>query len=204
MNNKYATQQLPDGYQMIKELDIKKDFKTSLFLSLVSLVLFFGFGVLFIWLFQILRPGVLNLESGFLINGVDIPSAIISLLVFLGIIFGMVFLHEAIHGLFFWLFTGDQPKFGFKVVYAYAGAPDWYITKVPYLIIGLSPLVILTLLGFLVFLIAPVEWVLPLLLFMTMNASGAVGDIYAVLWLLGEADNILVQDAGDRIKVFGD
>lgn len=204
MKNTIATRQLPEGYREIKELDLSKEFKTSLLLSIASLVLFFVFGLLFLWLFQVLRPSFIEVQSGFSIIFFDRESPFMPLLVWAGIIFGMIFLHEAIHGLFFWLFTGDRPKFGFKIVYAFAGAPDWYITKFPYLIIGLSPFVILTILGFIIALIAPAAWLLPLLLFITMNASGAVGDIYAVFWLLFEPDNILIQDFGDKVKVYVD
>lgn len=204
MKNKFATRQLPEDYRVIKEMDLSKDFKTSLLLSLASLVLFFVFGLLFLWLFQVLRPGFIDLQLGFSIIFFDRDSPFMPLLVWAGVIFGMIFVHEAIHGLFFWVFTGDRPKFGFKIVYAFAGAPDWYITKFPYLIIGLSPFVILTVLGFFIALIAPAEWHFPLLLFITMNASGAVGDIFAIFWLLFKPENILIQDFGDKIKVYAD
>jgi len=114
----------------------------------------------------------------------------------------MVFLHEGIHGLFFWIFTKEKPKFGFKLIYAYAGAPGWHITKWPYLVIGIAPLIIISIIGFAVMLIVPVEWIIPIMLFITINAGGAAGDIYTVFWLLKSPENILVHDSGDWVKIF--
>ena len=59
----------------------------------------------------------------------------------------MIVLHEGLHGLFFWLFTREKPKFAFKGFYAYAAMPDWYLPKKEYLITALAPLVGITLLG---------------------------------------------------------
>jgi hypothetical protein len=111
-------------------------------------------------------------------------------------------MHEGIHGLFFWIFTKEKPKFGFKIVYAFAGAPDWYITKTPYLVIGIAPFIIITLLGFGLLLVVSKSWILPVMLFITLNASGAVGDLYTVFWLLGAPKSILVRDTGERVTVF--
>lgn len=202
MEDKQAVNQLPDGYQLKEKWDLSEDNKAKFFLSLASLGLFVLFWLLFNGLLQIFRPNSNNLVSGFSITLDDPGALIISVLVFLFIIIGMVFLHEAIHGLFFWLFTREKPRFGFKVVYAFAGAPGWYIAKRPYIIIGIAPLLVITILGFLLLLIVPEGWILPVLLFMTMNASGAAGDIYTVFWLLAKHDKILISDSGDSVKVF--
>ena len=53
-------------------------------------------------------------------------------------------LHEAVHGLFFWLYTRDRPRFGFKGWYLYASAPGWYLSRNRFLVVGLSPLVTMT------------------------------------------------------------
>ena len=167
------------------------------------MILFFLFLLFFIWLLQILRPESIDFANGFSIfRGVRFfPEQILILLL---ITFVMVFLHEGIHGLFFWLFTKQKPKFGFKLVYAFAGAPGWYITKWPYLIIGIAPLIVITIIGFAVMLILPEGWILPILLFITINAGGAAGDIYTVFWLLTKPEDILVHDSGERVKIFGD
>ena len=204
MNNKQAVQQLPDGYELMEKWDLSEDRKAKVFLSLASLGLFVLFWLLFNGLLQVLRPDTESLLLGFDINLTDPLTLIISALVLVFVTLGMVFLHEGIHGLFFWLFTREKPRFGFKVVYAFAGAPGWYITKQPYIIVGIAPLVVITVVGLLLLLVVPSGWILPLLLFMTMNASGASGDIYTVFWLLSKPDNILVSDSGDSVKIYSD
>ena len=204
MDNKKAVQQLPEGYELKATWDLSEDRKAKVFLSLASLGLFVLFWLLFNWFLQVFRPDSNNLISGFNVNLADPLSLIVSVLVLIFVTIGMVFLHEAIHGLFFWLFTMEKPRFGFKVVYAFAGAPGWYITKQPYIIVGIAPLVVITVVGFLLLLFVPSGWILPLLLFITMNASGASGDIYTVLWLMSKPDNILVSDSGDRVKIYSD
>lgn len=204
MDKQQAVQQLPDGYELKERWDLSEDRKAKFFLSLASLGLFILFWLLFNGLLRIFRPESNNLASGFDINLTDPLSLITSVLVLIFVTIGMVFLHEGIHGLFFWLFTREKPRFGFKVVYAFAGAPGWYITKRPYIIVGIAPLVVITIVGFLLLLVVPSGWILPLLLFMTMNASGAAGDIYTVFWLLSKPDNILVSDSGDSVKIYSD
>ena len=171
-------------------------------LSLLSIILFFVFLLFFVWILQLMRPGSVDFGSGFslLRDGSFFPDQILILLL---ITFLMVFLHEGIHGLFFWIFTKEKPKFGFKLVYAFAGAPGWYIAKWPYLVIGISPFLIITIIGLIVLVFVPIEWIMPILLFITINAGGAAGDIYTVFWLLAKPKNILVHDSGERVKVFG-
>lgn len=204
MESQLATRQLPDGYTLTKEFNLSDSVVSKIVLSLASLVLFFLFWVLFTWLLGILRPGILEQQPGLSISFFGVDSVLFGLLVLVALTFAMVFLHEGIHGLFFWIFTKEKPCFGFKVVYAFAGAPDWYITKVPYLIIGISPLILITLVAFGLLLFLPPAWILPVLFFMTLNASGAVGDIYTIFWLVRAPRNILVNDTGDHVTVFAD
>jgi hypothetical protein len=111
-------------------------------------------------------------------------------------------LHELIHGLFFWLFTRTRPAFGFKGAYAYAAAPGWYIPRSQYIIVGLAPLVLITLGGFALLVVVP-AWLIPALLFVVvMNGAGAVGDIAVVGWLLVQPRATLVHDLGDAVAIY--
>jgi hypothetical protein len=129
-------------------------------------------------------------------------SFLMPLLVLLGVIFAMVILHEAIHGLFFRLFTGGKVKFAFKGAYAYAAAPDWYVNKPPYLLISLAPLVLITVLGLISLLFAPASWISPLMLLITLNASGAIGDLYVFFLLLRMPGDVLVRDFGEQMEIY--
>jgi hypothetical protein len=201
IKNKLAYSKLPEEYRLTKEFDLSENLTAKILLSLISLVLFFLFLAVFIWLLQVLRPGGFDFDDIFSFYS-DVRFFPDQILILLLITFGMAFLHEGIHGLFFWLFTKEKPKFGFKLVYAYAGAPGWYITKWPYLVIGISPFIMITVIGFVTLLNVPMKWILPILFFITINASGAAGDIYTVFWLLPQPSNILVHDSGEKVKIF--
>lgn len=114
----------------------------------------------------------------------------------------LVILHEGVHGVCFWLITGKKPVFSIGPGYAAAAAPHSLISKKPYLITALSPLVVLTVVGLiLVPLVAP-GWLFYLGLFIVMNISGAVGDLWVAMSLLPRQEPLLIQDFGDRVVVY--
>ena len=202
MNRPYAWQTLPEGYQNYKNLDLIKDQKLLILLSLASVGLFIACWVGLTWLMIRLRPELASEGVSFSLASDSTGSFITPLLVLLAVIFAMVILHEAIHGLFFRLFTGGKVKFAFKGAYAYAAAPDWYIDKVPYMLISLAPLVLITIVCVILLLFIPVGWVLPMMLLIALNTSGAIGDIYVFFLLLRTPGNVLIQDFGEQMSIF--
>ncbi len=56
----------------------------------------------------------------------------------LGVLIVTLVLHELVHGLCFWSFTRDRPRFGWKLIYAYAAAPGWYLPRGRYLTVALE------------------------------------------------------------------
>ncbi len=204
MQMQKPSQSLPANYLSKGTLDISKDQKAALVLSAAGIVLFIIFGVLFAYLMWRIRPqdaGQLTninvnigLESLFRLLLFIVAALVINMLV--------VVLHEAVHGLFFWLFTGSRPGFAFKIWYAYASAPSWYLPRGQYFIVAVSPLVVLTLLGFALVPFVPSWMLLPLLLFLTLNASGAVGDIAVAVWLLFQPPSCMVNDHGDAVTLY--
>jgi hypothetical protein len=202
LRSQKAVQKLPEGYGLAHKLDLTKNIKLAIGLNLASLILFLVFGVFFFWLFSLVRPRAM-FDDGLFTTGLLLSESIITrFFVIILVYLGMIILHEAVHGLFFWIYTKEKPEFGFRGVYAYAGAPSWYLTKTPYLIVGLAPLVLISVAGFIAAIFLPSAWIFPVLLFITLNASGAVGDIYAFFWILSKPAGVLVQDFGDRMKVY--
>jgi hypothetical protein len=118
-----------------------------------------------------------------------------SLLFIFSLVF-MLFFHEVIHGIFFYIFTGTRPVIGFKSVYAYAGAPDWYIRKNYFLIITLSPVVIITLAGFVLMLFLKPPLLSLVFLLVTANAAGSAGDIWMSILLMKKPSESYVNDSG--------
>ncbi|MBW6465881.1 MAG: DUF3267 domain-containing protein [Brevefilum sp.] len=202
MTQPYAHRTLPEGYDLYRTLDLIKDRKLLLILSAASLGLFLACWAGLVWLLQQLRPDLTPGRGSFEFRLSGIGGVLIPLLVLLGVVFAMVIVHEAIHGVCFWLFTGGRVKFAFKGAYAYAAAPDWYVYKQPYKVVSLAPLVLITVLGLLALLWVPANWVAPLMLLIAMNASGAVGDIYVVFLLTKLPGEALVQDFGEQMLLF--
>lgn len=190
-------QTLPNDYRLIRDIDLSKDHLLMIKLNLIGLALFLGFAWLFAWLAGLIRP---DLAGPRLWSGkIDLPA-----LIGIGLAFGLILiLHEGVHGLFFWLFTGSRPVFGLKATYAYAAAPGWYLPRNRYLWVGLSPLVVISAAGLLLLPFLSAQWLLAWLLALTTNASGAIGDLYVVGWLLGQSRQVLVNDHGDGMRVYG-
>lgn len=189
-----AYSSLPAGYHLVRTIDLRTQPALLLWLNLIGLALFLPFAWLFFWLALCVRPPTAPRPS--LTFGLPTILAII-------IAFGVVLLlHEFVHGACFWWITHSRPRFGLQAAYAYAAAPDWYISRNPYLIIGLAPLVLITLVGLTLLPGLPVALWLPWIFALSVNASGSIGDVYIIFWLLSRPASILVNDHGDRIHVY--
>ena len=194
MPGMHPTQTLPPDYAPYFTLDLSKSKRLVLLLNVLAIGLFIGFGYLFLRIaIAVLPDGYTAVQEG------DFWSSLgFSLLAYLL----MLVLHELVHGLFFWFFTRERPRFGFKGAYAFATAPGWYFPKKHYLAVGLAPLVVLSLLGLLILPVLPEGWLLPWLVAVAGNASGAIGDLLIVGWLLAQPEPLLIQDQGDAVTAY--
>ncbi len=187
-------QALPEGYRLAATLDMSTDRRALIGLNLAGLLLFLVDGWLFLRLFSLLRPEFDQADFS--------PSFLVNLVTLLAASAFVIIVHELVHGLFFWVFLRDRPRFGFRGAYAFAAAPGWYIPRGRYIAVGLAPLVLITLAGLAAVLVVP-PGALPALWFaVTLNAAGAVGDIFIVGWLLLQPPTVLVNDLGDRFSMF--
>ncbi len=102
-------------------------------------------------------------------------------------------IHELIHAATF-LLWGGKPYFGAKLPYAlYCGAKNQLFRRNQYLVVGLAPMIVITLAGIIFILISPVLASYTLFA-LTGNFSGAAGDIWVVRRLLRRSPSILVED----------
>jgi hypothetical protein len=192
------TKILPDGYTTSGTLDLAHNPRLQLILTAASLICFVVFGYLFIIFAVQARP---EWHSGFIVR-FDILAVFVWLIGFVIISSVVAVVHELVHGAFYWIFTHEQPVFGFRSLYAFAGAPAWYFPRGPFLVVGLAPLVVLTALGLALVPVIPFFAVPALLLAMTLNAGGAIGDIAAVIWILLQPRKILIRDTGDVMTIY--
>lgn len=198
-----ATNVLPQNMHLICSFKLDmKDKKIFWGFNLGGLFLFIFFGWLFVYYMLLLRPG-LNLlgPHDALLNTSNNELMDYFLSVLGGLVVFMV-LHELTHGAFFWLFTRHLPVFGFRGTYTFAGAPGWYLPRSQHLIVGSSPLVVLTILGMILLAVMPIGLLAALLVGMLSNISGAVGDIWVAILEIRECKALVVEDSGDSFNFY--
>ncbi|MDH5505635.1 MAG: DUF3267 domain-containing protein [Anaerolineae bacterium] len=189
------TQTLPEDFKEDFAFDLSKNIPAQVVLNFAALALVFTFGRGFVQLFGVLRPEFVFGGIGSLLQGFNLIAIIPTL-------FLMMLAHEAVHGIGFWGFTRSRPAFGLKLGYAYAAAPDWYVPRNQFVIVGLAPLVVLSVLGCV---LAP--WLLlaampALLVFLAMNAGGSVGDMFVVWKVAAYPPSALVNDRGESFTIY--
>jgi len=189
---------LPQGFIPIHHLDIR-DKKVLLKLNFWSLGLLIATWVGFSRLANLVHPQAQGLIS-FSIN------RIVDALIFAGVLLGItaitLLFHEALHGLFFRIFTKESPRYGFKGFYAFAAAPDWYLPKHNYLVTALAPFLGISILAILGLFFTNPAWALVWLWIFVFNASGSVGDLWVVWVIIRSPADVLICDAGDIVEIF--
>ncbi len=190
-----TTRNLPPQYHFVREIDLVKNQKLAVILNIAGLAAL----VPVIWFLSFYLRAI---HAGEIPTGSLSGKTFWTVLLILGVITLTILLHEAIHGVFFWVFTHTRPVFAVKTFYAYAAAPGWYIPSGRYMLIGLSPLVLIDLAALVLLWICPPAWIIPICTAFAMNTSGAVGDLYILATLLRGSPQTLVLDSGDGIRYF--
>jgi hypothetical protein len=191
-----ATNVRPENATLVYSLNLFKNKRVFWLLQIPATIGFFLFGWLFIRWTIWLRPDF----SRVLRAGVEIHLA--AFLVLIGSVVISIVLHELVHGVFFWLFSRSRPRFGFRGGYAYAAAPGWFFPRRQYLVIGLAPFVVLSVMGMILVIFAPLEGLAVLLMAMIANAAGSVGDLWIVFLAIRLRRNIIVEDLGDGMNFY--
>ncbi|HVB65241.1 MAG TPA: DUF3267 domain-containing protein [Nitrolancea sp.] len=153
-----------DGYQLVGRLQIP--------LGRVSLI-----GLLTTPLWVLLFLGLSRLMGGHVHLRFDITISGVLLALFNLLIF-MPALHEAIHGIVARAF-GARPTFGIGAGFAYTTFRE-PIRPIPYLLVGVAPLLVLSAIGIVVLTLRPI-YPGQTLIFLVGNATGAFGDLW-MLW----------------------
>ena len=110
-------------------------------------------------------------------------------------------LHELVHGVLMHALSGEKPKYGLKLPYAYAGSRV-YFDKKSHNLIALAPLIVWGAVLFALERTMPAGWLWFFYIIQISNVSGSVGDVYCVLHLMKLPGGILIQDTGTRMRVF--
>ncbi len=191
-----ATQVCPEQAKLVYSLNLFSNRRIYWLLQIPAALAFFLFGFLFLQWATWVHPGFsLISDSGITIT---LPGLV---LVILCMVIAIV-LHELIHGMFFWIFSHSRPRFGFRNGYAFASAPGWFFPRGLYLVIGMSPFVLLSLLGMALLIVVPDGAIFPILFALVINASGAVGDLWITARILWERKDVIIEDVGDGFKMY--
>jgi hypothetical protein len=144
---------------------------------------------------------VYRLETGKTSGSVSWPLILLLIATNLLAYMLVLALHEGVHGLVFAL-LGGRPTFGTKLPLAlYCGAPNQLFTRNAYLAVGLGPLVLISLAGIALIILAP--GLAPYVQFgLIGNVSGAAGDVWAAQVLLRQPSNVLVQDTATGFEIY--
>jgi hypothetical protein len=189
-----ASRSLPEGYVYAGTLRFHGNHRLLLTLQLLAIpvgivsCLFFGQLSALLrpqgWSFD-LRDGSVVAVIGVVLGGV-VATTIITLV-----------LHEAVHGVVLWAITGARPVFGFKGWYAFADAPGWYLARGQMVLTYLAPFVTLPAIGLPLIAFAPAALSMFIFLGLVVNAVGAVGDLYATVFVLRIKGPVIFGDGPD-------
>jgi len=183
-----STKTLPGAYIQVNEINLKQDKRLAVTLNIVAFFVAVASFFLLSSFAALVRPSLMN-TSGNITAGVWA--------VMLGLVVLLMTIHESIHGFFFWVFTRSRPVFAFRLFYAYAGAPDWYIPIRQFMIVALGPLVIIGAVGLLLILLVPISWIMFIIFFVAMNTGGSAGDLLVFTRLIKLSPMCLANDTGD-------
>lgn len=187
MANRYAETNLPENYGLMRTIDLAKNKKENIIVSVLSLVLLV---VVFLLGFLLRAPE--SLQDGN--RGLVMVAALLAFAVY-------IILHEAVHGLFMWCFSHRKPHFGISLQYAYAGS-DAYFRRAPYLAIALAPFVVWGLVFGIAALMFDNVWFWLFWFLFAGNASGSAGDLYVFFVVRKLPEDVLVQDDGISMRIY--
>ena len=168
-----------------------------------------------IGLYMLMISSVLVLLSLEGLLGLSMAGRTLQLqLLFVGVFLGgsvlMFALHEGLHGLCFWLYTG-KVKFGIKLdkwfgILPYASSPHSVLTRKQIVITALAPqvqtVVLIAMLVIAIYSNQPLMFSRCLFWLGMCSFLGGAMDMYSVVWLSKFRGSILVEDIIDGAVVY--
>jgi hypothetical protein len=199
-----AVKTLPPNYEPVGTLDFAQNRAAAVVVNVVGLALMGLFIWLGVWFLGLVFPGVDVILALWSVAGgvAGLGGRVLIVGLALVVTLGVGILHELVHGLFFWVFTRQRPAFGARSLYFYAGAPDWYLPRGRHILVGLSPLILVTAMGLVAAALASPAVAAWVLLAVVTNAGGAAGDLMAAVWLLRQPPQTFVHDTGLALTIY--
>lgn len=190
-----STKYIPGNYVHHKTMDLSSQ-RSMLILNVIAIGLLFPVIYLFDNLVKKMRP---ELNNG---STLTMKFSLINIFGIILVVLIAILVHELIHGAFFWIYTGERPHFAFKTLYAYAAAPEWYIPRTNFIVIGLSPVILISIWVILLLIRIPPNLVKYLAIAGIFNLVGSTGDLIVITWILLQPKDCLINDSGDSFSIY--
>lgn len=192
--------ELPKNYQPIDQFDLNENQGLAMILNLTGIGLLFGAGWLLLESLAVLRPEYLLNENILVISGLrEFWRGVLLLVVALGL---MVLLNALGRAIIFWLLTKTSPQFGFQGMYKVKATSEWYFSRRAYSLIRLLPIIMITIAGLIAIPLVPLNLIPGVLLLISLNLAGGLGDVVTIYWLSRRPDGVLVLDTNELVQVF--
>lgn len=179
---------LPEGYKELEHIDLQKDKKLAFLVN--------GIGVVIMVLAFFIGHAIVPFTEFYKMDG------ILPMIVMLVGMIAYLFLHELVHGFFMRKYSGEKPFYGFTGMYAYAGS-KCYFNKKSYIVIALAPIVVWGIVLLVLNLIFQETWFWVIYFIQICNLSGAAGDLYVSYLFSKLPEDILINDVGVSMTIYG-
>jgi hypothetical protein len=185
---------LPPDYREVRYMSINER-GVLLWLNIMSLVpLVIGgllvFGLLLVYHEALNAPLAIAALPG------SMPSQLGLLLVVL-----ILPLHELVHGVVIARY-GHKPRYGVKLFVLFATSDGALFRRNEFVRIALAPLVVISAVGSAIMLFLPFGLGYWIALAITLNAAGAIGDLWMTAVALRYDPSALVRDEADSMRIF--
>lgn len=187
-----AVRTLPEGYQEIYSVDLKKDKKAAVIVNAAAIVI----AVLLCVPMHFYVPitTLYDMRDG-------LGDYIIRFIALFILMFAYMVLHELVHGVAMKMCGTKKVKYGINGLYAFAGSADYYGKKA-YIFIALAPVVLWGIVLAVINAFVPEAWFWVVYLLQVINLSGAAGDLFVTVKFSRFPKDILVRDYGVGMTVY--
>ena len=185
--------ELPQGYGEIFSLHLQKDKKLALLVNGLALLIAVPLALLGLAVVPI--SALFDMEAGLGAYILRFAALLLGYILY-------IVLHELVHGICMKHYGDLKPRYGFTGLYAYAGS-DAFFCKRDYIVIALAPVVVWGIVLQLLCMLASPAWFWVVWFIQIGNLSGAAGDLYVTARFSKLPADILVQDSGVGMTVYG-
>ena len=191
-----------ENSEKIDSLDFRNN-KQQLILSYllrISGVLIFGY-LFFVIAEHLYKTDQVNFKKLFEIEIQSLPSIVSIILVIIDVVV-VLYLHELIHAAVFYFTHKQKPKIGIRGFILFAAAPNKILNKNQMITNAFAPFVVITLVGFLLMRLIPIDFSAWIFIPMVVNAAAAGGDFMTIFWVLKQPKGAKFIDIGDITNAY--